>query len=126
MLSTSSTDIPRAILSSSLENIDAEYGVRFREDNISSVEGVGNSQVDAPSATDASREERRLSSAQKDILQAQNSTWSVYVYYCQSAGTVSILLWVFCTIVGAVFNNVSSEHAPSNRQLLGSICHGIM
>jgi len=48
----------------------------------------------------------------------QSGSWSVYAYYSRSAGTVSIFLWVFGTILGAVFTNIA-------RKLFLHSCSGL-
>lgn len=37
----------------------------------------------------------------------QSGNWSVYAYYCKSAGALSMFLWVLGTMLGAVFGSIT-------------------
>lgn len=39
---------------------------------------------------------------ERDSLQRRGGSWSVYSYYCRSAGVVPLVLWILFTFVGAV------------------------
>jgi ATP-binding cassette subfamily C (CFTR/MRP) protein 1 len=41
-------------------------------------------------------------------LQRRQGSWSVYAYYCRSAGTIHTVFWVVFTLAGAVSSNYMS------------------
>jgi len=51
--------------------------------------------------------------AQQDNLARQQGSWSVYRYYYQSAGAISVFFWAFFTLLGAVSINIMREFLDS-------------
>lgn len=60
-------------------------------------ESAANIQSHAPSVLEDPEIE-----LEKDSLRRRGGSWSVYSYYCTSAGVVPLVLWVGFTFVGAV------------------------
>ncbi|KAL7904095.1 ABC transporter [Trichoderma velutinum] len=66
-------------------------------------------------------DENQETALEQDLLHRRMGSWSVYSYYCRSAGAVSLVLWVIFTFVGAItasytaiwiqqWTNVNEEH----------------
>ena len=46
---------------------------------------------------------------EKDSLRRRTGSWSVYSYYCRSAGVWSLILWVIFTFIGAFTASYTGE-----------------
>lgn len=76
---------------------------------------------DSASEIEHAAEEPVLSKAQSSMSETedlilqdggsgrQSGNWSVYTYYCKSAGAPSMFLWALGTILGAVFGSMTCE-----------------
>ncbi|CEJ92591.1 hypothetical protein VHEMI08233 [[Torrubiella] hemipterigena] len=77
--------------SASDDEADSEQSNEVNDDSTTNVQG------DAPSVLEDPEIE-----LEKDSLRRRGGSWSVYSYYCRSAGVVPLVLWVGFTFVGAV------------------------
>lgn len=50
-------------------------------------------------------------------LQRRQGSWSVYAYYCRSAGTMLTVFWAVFTLAGAVSSNYMSILSTSQERI---------
>ncbi|UKZ54381.1 hypothetical protein TrVGV298_008189 [Trichoderma virens] len=75
----------------------------------------------------APRRQGLISSSNRDEFSRQKGSWSVYAYYGEKAGKLSLLVWALSTLIGAISNSYStlwvdrwtSASAEQGNQQLG-------
>ncbi|UKZ80163.1 hypothetical protein TrVFT333_007920 [Trichoderma virens FT-333] len=55
----------------------------------------------------APRRQGLISSSNRDEFSRQKGSWSVYAYYGEKAGKLSLLVWALSTLIGAISNSYS-------------------
>ncbi len=65
--------------------------------------------------TTPSINEDQETALEQDSLRRRTGSWSVYSYYCRSAGVASVILWAIFTFVGAVTGSYTGK-------LLSKLC----
>lgn len=70
---------------------------------------------DEPKSSGAipSVDEDQETALEQDSLHRRTGSWSVYSYYCRSAGAVSLVLWVIFTFIGAITASYTGRFADT-------------